>query len=65
MQYYLKLKSNPENPTHKVVFDPLYRDDFQKNNVIPPFSMRCEADVDLLDFDLEDVAIHKIPDVPL
>ena len=48
MQYYLKLKSNPENPTHKVVFDQLYRDDFQKkNNVIPPFQhalrSRCRS----------------------
>ena len=28
LQYYLKLKSNPDNPTHQVVFEPLYKDEF-------------------------------------
>ena len=37
MQYYLKLKSNPDNPTHQVVFEPLYKDEFiEKEKVIPP-----------------------------
>ena len=37
LQYYLKLKSNPDNPTHKVVFEPLYKDEFiEKEKVIPP-----------------------------
>ena len=27
LQYYLKLKSNPDNPTQQVVFEPLYKDD--------------------------------------
>ena len=29
LQFYLKLKSNPYNPTHKVVFEPLYKDEFK------------------------------------
>ena len=65
MHYYLKLKSNPANPTHKVVFEPLYKDEFErKENVIRPFGIRCE-EVDFLDFSLEDVETHKIPDFPL
>ena len=56
-QYYLKLKSNRDNPTHKVVFEPLYKDDF--------LSLRCEADINCLDYDLEDVANYKISEVPL
>ena len=36
LQYYLKLKSNPDNPTNKVVFEPLYKDEF-KEKVIPSF----------------------------
>ena len=57
LQYYLKLKSNRDNPTHKVVFEPLYKDDFLiKEKVIPPFSLRCEVDINCLDCDLEDVA---------
>ena len=66
LQYYLKLKSNPDNPTHQVVFEPLYKDEFiEKEKVIPPFSLRCEADINCIDVDLEDVANHKISEVPL
>ena len=66
LQYYFKLKSNPDNPTHKVVFEPLYKDEFiKKEKVIPPFSLRCEADMNCLEVDLDDVAHCKISDVPL
>ena len=66
LQYFLKLKSNRDNPTHKVVFEPLYKDEFLvKEKVIPPFSLRCEADINCLDCDLEDVANYKISEVPL
>ena len=64
LQYYLKLKSNPDNPTHQVVFEPLYKDEFLEK-VIPPFSLHCEADMNCIDVDLEDVANHKISEVPL
>ena len=66
LQYYLKLKSNPDNPTHQVVFEPLYKDEFiEKEKVISPFSLRCEADMNCIDVDLDDVAKHKISEVPL
>ena len=66
LQYYLKLKANRENPTYKAVFEPLYKDEFiQKDRIIPPFSLRCEADMNCIDIDLEDVANHKISEVPL
>ena len=66
LQYYLKLKSNPDNPTHQVVFEPFYKDEFiEKEKVIPPFSLRCEADINCIDIDLEDVANFKISEVPL
>ena len=65
-QYYLKLKPNHDNPTHKVVFEPLYKDEFLKREkVIPPFSLRCEVDINCLDCDLEDVANFKTFEVPL
>ena len=60
----LKLKSNPDNPTHQVVFEPLYKDEFIEK-VIPPFSLRCEADINCIDVVLQDVANHKISEVPL
>ena len=66
LQYYLKLKSNRDNPTHKAVFEPLYKDEFiQKDRIIPSFSLRCEADTNCIDIDLEEVAKHKISEVPL
>ena len=66
LQCYLKLKSNPDNPTHKIVFEPLYKDEYlEKETVIPPFSLRCEAYMNCINVDLEDVASHKISEVPL
>ena len=44
----------------------MYKDEFLKSEkVIPPFSLRCEADINCLDCDLEDVANCKISEVPL
>ena len=66
MQYYLKLKSNPDNPTHKVVLEPLYKGEFiEKEKVIPPFSLRCEPNMNCIDVDLENVANHKVSEVSL
>ena len=66
LQYYLKLKSNLDNPTHKAVFEPLYKDEFiQKDRIILPFSLHCEADMSCIDIDVEDVANHNISEVPL
>ena len=54
LQDYLKLKSNPDNPTHKVVLEPLYKDEFiQKEKIILPFGLRCVADMNCIDTDLE------------
>ena len=60
--------SNPfaDNPIHKVVFEPLYKDEFiEKEKAIPTLSLRCEANMNRIDVDLEDVANHKISEVPL
>ena len=32
--------------------------------MIPPFGLRCEADINCINVDLEDVANHKISEVP-
>ena len=37
----------------------------KKEGVIPPFSLRCEADFNSLDCDLEDVESQRISEVPL
>ena len=38
---------------------------FEKEKIIPRFSLHCEADISCLDCDLEDVANYKISEVPL
>ena len=43
----------------------MYKDEFLKREkVIPLFSLRCEADINCLDCDLEDIANFKISEVP-
>ena len=65
MQYFLKLKSNPDNPTHSVVFNPLYKQLFlDKVRVIPPFSIRHGPNVACLDLDLDDIAETKVSEIP-
>ena len=65
LQYLLKLKSNRFNPTHGVVFNPQYKDLFErKPNVIPPFGIRMEPIVDNPDIDTESIADYKISEIP-
>ena len=66
LQYFLKLNSNPFNPTHKVVFKPQYKVLFQrKPNAIPPFGIRMQPHVENLNIDTEAIADFKIPHIPL
>ena len=44
----------------------MYKDEYlEKEKVIPPFSLRGEENMNCIDVDLQDVANHKISDVPL
>ena len=44
----------------------MYKDEFiEKEKVIPLFSLHCKADINCINVDLEDVANHKISEVPL
>ena len=44
----------------------MYKDEYlEKEKVIPPFSLRCEAYMNCINVDLQDVASHKISEVPL
>ena len=46
IQYALKLRNNPENPTYDVVFNPLYPDRYSnKLNAIQSFGQHIEADL--------------------
>ena len=45
MQYALKLKSNPSNPTYETVFEPQYKTLFEnKPNMIPSFGIRISSE---------------------
>jgi ribonuclease HI len=65
LHYFLKLKSNPKNPTYKTVFSPMYDDLFQqRENTIPPFSLRNNRYIESLNIDLNDIETNQIPDIP-
>ena len=61
MQYALKLKSNPSNPTYENVFEPQYEN---KANYIPSFGIRISSEFENMNLDLDSIAEFKIPDVP-
>ena len=65
MQYALKLKSNPSNPTYETVFEPKYKTLFDiKPNMIPSFGIRISLEFENMNLDLDNIAEFKIPDVP-
>ena len=65
MQYALKLKSNPSNPTYETVFEPQYKTIFQnKPNMIPSFGIRISSEFENMNLDLDNIAEFKVPDVP-
>ena len=65
LQYILKLKCNPLNPAHKVVFNPQYKRLFErKPSAIPSFGIRLEPHITNLNVDLDSIAEYKIPEIP-
>ena len=65
MQYALKLKSNPSNPTYETVFEPQYKILFEnKPNMIPSFGIRISSEFENMNLDLDNIADFKISDVP-
>ena len=65
MQYALKLKSNPSNPTYETVFEPQYKTLFEnKPGVIPSFGIRISSEFESMNLDLVNIADFKISDVP-
>ena len=65
VQYALKLRSNPENPTYDVVFNPLYPDRYNnKPNAIRSFGHRIEADLAAVCPQLDSIQTVYLPDEP-
>ena len=56
MQYALKLKSNPSNPTYETVFEPQYKTLFEnKPNMIPSFGIRISSEFENINLDLDNI----------
>ena len=61
MQYALKLKSNPSNPTYETVFEPQYKTLFEnKPTMIPSFGIRLSSEFENMNLDLNNIADFKI-----
>ena len=60
MQYALKLKSKPSNPTYETVFEPQYKTLFEnKPNMIPSFGIRISSEFENMNLDLDNSADFK------
>ena len=65
MQYALKLKSNPSNPTYETVFEPQYKTLLEnKPNmipsfVIPSFGIRISSEFESMNLNLDNIADSK------
>ena len=65
LQYILKLKANPLNPTHEVVFNPKFKRLFeQKPNDIPPLGIRMSQSIEDIQVNMDSIEQYKIPDTP-
>ena len=65
VQYVLKLKSNPSNPTYTSVFQCNYRSVFEaKPNVIPTLGLRLRQTILDSGIDLNCIANYSIPKTP-
>jgi ribonuclease HI len=63
IHYILKLSSHPENPTHKCVFDPQYKNLYEANEkAIRSFGLRLQPTI--IDLNVQDIIIEIIPKIP-
>ena len=65
MNYVLKLRSYPDNPAYKCVFEPNFEEEFANNeNEIPPLSLRVRPHLEAAGIDLKQVEESLIPTSP-
>ena len=65
IQFALKLKSNPSNPTYETVFEPQYKTLLEnKPNMISSFGIGISSEFENMNLDLDNIADFKISDVP-
>ena len=65
MNYVLKLKSNPDNPAYKCVFEPSLEEEFTNNEKeTPPLSLRVRPHLEAAGIDLKLIEETLIPTSP-
>ena len=66
MQYYLKLKANPDNPAYNLVFHPQYETKFlAKPREIPPFALRISGLMEEAGININNIMANTIPNNPV
>jgi len=63
--YALKIRSNPNNPTYDLIFNPQYTQIFErKTKAIPTFGIRVEHQLSGMTINLSTIAINRMSKVP-
>ena len=64
IQYAIKIKSNPTNPTYQNIFDPQYAALFENRpKTIPPLSIRVQSVLTNINLDLTAVSYYQLPTI--
>src|SRR6059036_3497549 len=64
IQYAMKIKSNPTNPTYQNIFDPQYAALFENRpKTIPPLSIRIQNVLNDINIDLTAVSYYQLPTI--
>ena len=65
LQYYMKMKANPENPAYSCVVNPEYKRLFNnKPGTIPPLGIRLQPHLEDMEVELDAISIVRSPECP-
>src|SRR2546425_5236375 len=64
IQYAIKIRSNPTNPTYQNIFEPQYATLFENRpKTIPPLSIRVQTVLNNINLDLTAVSSYQLPTI--
>ena len=65
LQYYMKMKANPENPAYSCVVNPEYKRLFNnKPGTIPPLGIRLQPHLEDMEVELDAISVVRSPECP-
>ena len=65
LQYYMKMKANPENPAYSCVVNPEYKRLFNnKPGTIPTLSIRLQPHLEDMEVELDAISVVRPPECP-